>query len=244
MGRSNTATVGRAREAMEHLDDLSASSGATEPHLAYTDQLAAEAQSWVAPDSGLDDKLLRERIRHPSLIKSLLLDRLPTHRFDVLEVGGGPLPLSDLLPFRSRIVVDPCTPSYREIAPCPDHWEATIEEWPDVCGDCHSFDLVIATNSLDHVRNAKAALAAMDWTLRKGGYMAIACNESNAHHHPHPSHAINLTVGDIHRAFDAKYETVWQLDYEHDRFVYGWRRVNGRAGQPAFCWLGRKAYDA
>ena len=197
--------------------------------MSYADSLKAEAQSWVTPDSGLDDKLLRERLRHYSLIRTLLLDKLPTHRWDVLEVGGGPLPVSDLLPFRSRVVVDPCSDEYRKIAPCPDHVEAEIERW----ATSRRFDLAISTNSLDHVRSVPEALKRMGALLRPGGYVAIFCNENNALHHPHPSHVHNVTLADIHRAFDADYETVM----ERDDLRYGWVKVDGRRGQPAFAIL-------
>ena len=207
--------------------------------MSYSDSLKAEAQSWVAPDAGIEDKLLRERVRHPGLIRTLMLDRLPTHRWDILEVGGGPLPVSDLLPFRNRVVVDPCTEDYRAIAPCPDHVDAEIERFSTM----QRYSLVISTNSLDHVRSVPEALKRMDALLLRGGYMAILCAENNAFHHPHPSHRINLTLADIHRAFDAKYETVHERSYQLDGFRYGWLRVDGICGQPAFAWVGRKAYE-
>jgi len=195
---------------------------------AYGSALKAEAESWVTPDAGLEDKLLRERIRHPQLVRHLLLDKLPTHRWDILEVGGGPLPVSDLLPFRSRVVVDPCTDDYRAITPCPDHITAEIETYngPKV-------DLIISTNSLDHVRSPSLALARIKQHVKPGGYVAIFCNTNNAIHHKHPSHIHNLTVKDIHHAFDDDFETVW----ERDDLRYGWVKVDGRRGQPAFAIL-------
>ena len=50
-----------------------------------------------------------------------------------------------------------------------------------------------------------------------------------------------LTVEDIHRQLDENFETVWQLTYAADGFTYGWFPYEGRCGQPAFAWLGRKA---
>jgi SAM-dependent methyltransferase len=205
----------------------------------YGNALRAEAESWVTPDTSVEDKLLRERVRHPGMIRALQLHTLPTHRFDVLEVGGGPQPMSDLLPHRFRVVVDPCADAYRKIAPCPDHITMPIETYTL---DEPGFDLVIATNSLDHVEAVQVALERMDDALRHGGYMAILCAENNALTHPHPSHLINLTVADIHRQLDDKYETVHELTYARDGFRYGWRRFDGACGQPAFAWLGRKAY--
>lgn len=206
--------------------------------MGYSEALKAEAASWVEPDAGLDDKLTRERIRHYGLIKSLLLDKLPTHRFDIIEVGGGPMPVSDLLPFRRRVVVDPCTEDYYKIAPCSDHMAATIEGIIKLKFDA---DLIICTNALDHVRDWRHAILRMDGLLKHGGYMAILCAENNALTHPHPSHHINLTAADIHRELDEAYETVWQLTYADDDFTYGWVPYEGRCGQPAFAMLMRKA---
>lgn len=205
----------------------------------HEQSLAAEAASWTHPDVGVEDKLLRERMRHYRLIKDLLLDKLPTHRMEILEVGGGPLPVSDLLPFKTRVVIDPCTPQYEEIAPCPDHMVGKIEDDPYITDCC---DLLIATNSLDHVESFHKALSVMDSYLRRGGYMAILCAENNALTHPHPSHKINLTARDIHHVLDDRYETVWQLDWEHDHYTYGWVPYEGRCGQPAFAILMRKAF--
>jgi SAM-dependent methyltransferase len=202
------------------------------------EQLKAEVQSWVNPDAGLADKLLRERIRHHKIIKDLLLDKLPTHRFEILEVGGGPLPVSDLLPCKGRLVIDPCTDDYLAIAPCRDHIPASIEDDPYLTD---SMDLIICTNALDHVEQPGVALRVMDSYLKHGGYMAILCAENNALTHPHPSHKINLMATDIHRLLDSTYETVWQLDWANDRYRYGWVPFEGACGQPAFALLLRKA---
>lgn len=205
----------------------------------YTDSLKAEAQSWAQPDTSVSEKLLRERIRHPKLIRDLLLDRLPTRTYNILEVGGGPLPVSDLLPFNTRVVVDPCSDTYRDIAPCNDHITAEIEDYPL---GLRRFDLVLCTNALDHVRDVSEAIGAMDTYLLRGGFMAVMCAENNAIIHKHPSHQINLTAWDLHEQLDNRYETVQELTYDCDGYRYGWKRFDGRCGQPAFAWLGRKAY--
>ena len=236
MGRSNSATVGRAREAAAHLEDMTAASVSGQSE--YEQHLVAEAATWVlGDDEARAEKLTRERMRHYGIIRALLLDKLPTHRMDIIEVGGGPLPVSDLLPFKSRVVFDPCTDDYVKIAPCPDHFPARIEDDPYFTD---SADLIISTNSLDHVENPYKALAVMDTYLRPGGYMAIQCNSANAFHHPHPAHEWNLTERDIHRVLDAEYETVWELTYERDGYRYGWVSHDGRRGQPAFALTMRK----
>ena len=205
--------------------------------MSHADHLEAEAATWLISDGG--EKLLRERMRHHRIVRDLLLDRLPTHRMDILEVGGGPLPVSDLLEFRSRVVVDPCTGSYQQIAACPDHVNCAIEHY--VGGPHHRlFDLAIATNSLDHVASPPKALQAMSDLLRPGGYLAVLCAENNAFTHPHPAHEHNLTADDVHRQLDVDYETVWELTYERDGYRYGWVPYQGKRGQPAFALLLRK----
>lgn len=205
----------------------------------YESAQQAEADSWILADPRAQaEKLRRERMRHHRMIKDLLLDHLGTHDMDVMEVGGGPLPISDLLPFRSRLVIDPLSTIYAQIAPCPDHMEAKIEDDPYLTD---SMDLIIATNSLDHVENVQRALQIMDSYLRYGGYMAILCAENNAIINPHPAHKINLTARDIHNQLDATYETVWEKTWQQDGHRYGWKPYEGRCGQPAFALLMRKA---
>jgi SAM-dependent methyltransferase len=205
----------------------------------YEDQLKAEVETWnIEDEAERHEKIQRETIRHHKLVKDLLLDKLATHRMDILEVGGGPYPVSDLIQFRSRIVVDPCTDEYKKYFPCPDHINKKIEEiefsWAE------GFDLVIATNSLDHVDNVQSALYKIDSVLRPGGFAAIMCAENNALTNPHPCHEHNLTASKIHYYLDHAYETVWELTYEKDNYRYGWVEYEGKRGQPAFAILLRK----
>lgn len=206
--------------------------------LSHAETLEAEAASWIIDDPTTQaDKLLRERIRHYKLVRDLLLDKLPTSRFDVLEIGGGPLPVSDLIPHASRVVVEPLTDEYRRITPCRDHVAMNAE---DIDLDPSRFDLVIATNSLDHVDNPHLVLHVATRVLRPGGYLAILCAENNALTHPHPAHAHNLTADAIHRFVDCDFETVWELTYQRDGYRYGHILHEGRRGQPAFALLLRK----
>lgn len=208
----------------------------------YEKQLEEEVKTWcIADPKKRAEKMQRERIRHYKLVKDLLLDKLNTGEMHVLEIGGGPEPISDLIPFRYRLVVDPCTDAYSEFFPVPDHINDTGEAWlHDLAED--AFHLAIATNSLDHVREPVAVLSNMDKALAPGGFMAIMCAENNAITNPHPCHSINLTAKDIHRVLDQGYETVWELTYEKDGYRYGWREFEGRIGQPAFAILLRKVY--
>lgn len=203
----------------------------------YAAQLKAEVKTWCIPEEhDRREKIQRERIRHHKLVKDLLLDQLDTHLMDIGEVGGGPFPVSDLIPFRSRVVYDPCTDEYRKFFPCPDHENTMIEQ----VGGAPCLSLVIATNSLDHVQDPWRAVSAMDELLVPGGYMAIMCAENNALTNPHPCHEHNLTADQIHRWLDADYETVWELTYAKDGYRYGWVQYEEKRGQPAFALLLRK----
>lgn len=199
--------------------------------------LKAEVASWIIDDRAAQrEKLRRERIRHHKLVRDLLLDKLGTDEMDVLEIGGGPLPVSDLLRFRSRVVIDPLSDEYRAIAPCPDHVAMRAE---DIAIREH-FDLAIATNSLDHVASPHRVFDNMARALRHGGFIAIAGAEDNAITHPHEAHEHNLRADTIHRWADSAFETVWELTYAKDGYRYGHILHDGRRGQPAFAILLRR----
>lgn len=203
----------------------------------YPAQLEAEVETWCMDDPNVRaEKIRRERMRHPKLIRDLLLDRLGTHAMDVLEVGGGPYPVSDLLPTNRRVVVDPNSDEYRRYYPCPDHVAGKAE---DMRYD-RSFDLAICTNALDHVEDPDEVVRRMSIALAPGGYMALMCAENNALTHPHPAHALNITSDWCHRILDFDYETVWELTFARDGYRYGWVPYEGRRGQPAFALLMRK----
>ncbi len=210
----------------------------------YQQQLKDEVKTWcIEDDEERLEKYTRERIRHPKLIKDLLLDKLPTHLYNILEVGGGPEPVSDLLQFKSRIVIDPCTDEYRRFWPCPDHINATIEDVDLLQGD--NFDLVISTNALDHVENPDQALFKIDEYTKSGGYIALMYAINNALTNPHPCHVHNLTPEWAHQQLDSQYECIWELNYDKDNYRYGWVKYEGLIGQPAFAGLFRKVvgYD-
>lgn len=204
--------------------------------LNYEQALEAEAESWLRPETFVD-KVRRERIRHYRLIKDLLLDKLDTELMSILEVGGGPMPVSDLLGFASRTVVDPLSNQYREGGfPCPDHVSMQIED----LNHAALYDLIIATNSLDHVKSPHEAMRAMVKAAKPGGFLAILCAENNAITNPHPSHRYNLTASWVHEYLDRDFETVWELTYDKDGYRYGWAPWQGKRGQPAFAMLMRK----
>lgn len=208
-----------------------------EAHAVYEATLEAEVATWCIEDDAVRrEKIQREQIRHPKLIRDLLLDHLDTSDMDVLEVGGGPTPLSDLLPFGRRDVVDPLSDDYGRYFPCRDHIAMKAEEMTFE----GIFDLAISTNALDHCECPNLALLRMSDALKAGGFLAIMCAENNALTHPHPAHVHNLTAAWAHELLDHIYETVWELTYRQHGYRYGWVEFNGKRGQPAFALLMRK----
>lgn len=208
----------------------------------YQEVLDAEAETWCIQDPiRRQEKIQRERIRHPKLIKDLLLDQLDTHMMDVLEIGGGPSPVTNLLQFNTRIVVDPCTDEYAKYFPLSEseHFNAKAEEFLDDSFD-ERFDLVVCTNALDHAYTPTLVVDRIRKVTRPGGYVAIMCAENNALTNPHPCHLNNLTAETIHHWMDAEFETVWELTFRKDNYRYGWVDYQGKRGQPAFALLMRK----
>lgn len=155
---------------------------------------------------------------------------------DVCEVGGGPEPLSDILDFKSRAVIDPNTHAYKKYWSCPDHVSLQIEKLKVK----NAYDLVICTNALDHVESPDLALTKIVSSLRPGGFFAIMCAENNALTNPHPCHEHNITADFIHHRLDEDFETVWELTFGKDGYRYGWVKYQGKRGQPAFATLYRK----
>lgn len=207
----------------------------------YEEILAAEAETWCIEDEyKRHEKLQRERIRHPKLIRDLQLDKLDTHLMDILEIGGGPSPVTDLLEYESRVVVDPCTDEYARYFPVieSEQFNMKVEEMGDDWEE--RFDLIVCTNALDHVYCPVMAVDRIRAMCRPGGFVAIMCAENNALTNPHPCHINNLTAKDLHRWMDAEFETVWELTFSKDRYRYGWVEYQGKRGQPAFALLFRK----
>ncbi len=203
----------------------------------YEEHLKAEVASWLIPDERKRaEKFRRERIRHYGLIRDLLLDRLGTHDMDILEVGGGPMPVSDLLSFRSRVVIDPLSAQYATVVPCPDHVAMRAEE----LDTGPLYHLAICTNALDHVEEPSLVVRNIAKALLPGGYFAVMAAENNALTNPHPAHEHNLTADQLHHWLDRDFETVWSLTFREQGYRYGWVEFEGRRGQPAFALLMRK----
>lgn len=205
--------------------------------MSYEEHLKAEVASWLIDDPAeRAEKFTRERIRHHKLVRDLLLDKLPTWGMDVLEVGGGPMPVSDLIPFKTRAVIDPLTNQYQTVLPCRDHVAMLAEE----LSHFELYDLAICTNALDHVQRPDVVTSNIAMALKPGGYFAVMCAENNALTNPHPAHEHNLTAGALHERLDRDFETVWELNYADHGYRYGWVKFEGKRGQPAFALLLRK----
>ena len=207
----------------------------------YEEMLSAEADTWCIEDPvARQEKIQRERIRHPKLVKDLLLDQLDTHLMEVLEIGGGPSPVTNLLQCGRRMVVDPCTDEYAKYFPAPEteHFNMKVEEMGDDFEE--RFDLIVCTNALDHVYEPLMAVDRIRKMAKPGGFVAIMCAENNALTNPHPCHKNNLTAEQIHNWMDPEFETVWELTFRKDNYRYGWVEYQGKCGQPAFALLLRK----
>lgn len=207
----------------------------------YTEQLQAEVGTWCIEDEDArHEKLQRERIRHPKLIRDLNLHLLDTHLMEVLEIGGGPCPVTDFVECGRRMVVDPNTDFYARYFALPEseHFTMRAEEMGDDFEE--RFDLIVCTNALDHVQSPVAVVDRIRKMTKPGGYVAIMCAENNALTNPHPCHVHNLTAKELHRWLDPEFETCWELTFGQHGYRYGWVEYQGKCGQPAFALLMRK----
>jgi SAM-dependent methyltransferase len=202
--------------------------------------LIEEAATWCIEDAcSRHEKIQREVARYPYMAKQMGLYFIDTSDMDVLDVGGGPVGLSSVIPCNSRRVLDPLTGSYRKFFPCSDHVACYAE---DILFPSASFGLVIATNSLDHCTSPEKAVAEIIRVIRPGGYFAHFHAIDNAITHSHPAHLHNINPLWLHSFLDSDFETAWEVIYGRngDYPRYGWHSYLGKVGQPAFCGLFRK----
>lgn len=197
-----------------------------------------EASTWLLKDpEEFKNKANRETARYPLMIKQMGLNNIHTVDMTVLDIGGGPVGLSHYLPAKRRIILDPLTDEYKKMYPCSAHIKGEGESIPF---EDASIDLVIITNALDHCENPIKVLEEATRVLKPySGYLAIHSAINNAITNPHPAHAININPAWLHEFTDDKYETIWELEYPEVR--YSFQMFNGKIGQPAFTFLGRKA---
>lgn len=200
------------------------------------DILKIEAETWILKDDKKrEEKIQREIARYPFMAKLMGLNFIDTSVMDVLDIGGGPIGLSSIIPHRRRIIIDPLTKEYKKFYPCLNHIEGVGEAIPLEAG---SIDLVIMTNALDHTKNPIQVLEEIKRVLRPGFFFAHYHAIENSITHRHPAHEHSLNPEWLHTLLDSEFETVWELKYPEVR--YGWHLYKGKVGQPAFCGLYRK----
>jgi len=197
-----------------------------------------EAKTWLLEDpKEFQIKINRETARYPLMAKQMGLNIIHTMDMTVVDVGGGPIGLCHYIPAKKRIVLEPLTDEFKTMFPCTNHLQGIGEDMPF---EDNSIDLVIITNALDHCEDPTKVLGEATRVLRPySGWLAIHSAINNAITNPHPAHAININPIWLHEFVDDKYETVWGLEYPE--VTYSFQMFNGKIGQPAFTYLGRKA---
>jgi 2-polyprenyl-3-methyl-5-hydroxy-6-metoxy-1,4-benzoquinol methylase len=193
----------------------------------------SELDSWFSDDSQINrDKRIREIIRYPLLRKQMGLDALDTSDMHVYDIGCGPFGgVSTVLKSRLTTRIDPLIDEYKKNYPI---YNGLSKKAEDIQGDLKFADLIIITNALDHFDRPQEFLRQLYTFMKPGAYVAMIHAIDNAYSHPHEAHAHNVNPEVIHEYLDKDFEFVWELDYAHDKLVYGWRK------QPAHAFLARK----
>lgn len=200
----------------------------------YEDIQKEESKTWLIEDPQVfNDKKQREVARYPMIAKQMGLNFIDTSNMNVIDVGCGPFGgVSSVIPCRERHLADPLAVDYATIG------EKTIENKKAEEIDYSPYDLIIATNCIDHFEKPLEFFIRLKETMKAGAYFAHFHAIDNAITHPHPAHVFNINPQLVHNLLDTDYETVWELKYPEVR--YGWVNYNGKVGQPAFCTLFRK----
>ena len=199
--------------------------------------LDEELRTWKITDEARRwEKLERERVRYPRMLRELGIPLLRLDDKAVLDVGCGPVSALEFLPHAGRrVAADPLVDEYAEVYPerdsCIEWYDCPVEKLEF---ENDSFDVILCMNALDHVEEPATALIEMRRVLSPGGYLAVHCCENNARINPHPAHRHNLTLGWLRNLVDGDFETVVER-----RVRYGWVKWRGKVGQPAFVWMGR-----
>jgi hypothetical protein len=186
-----------------------------------------EAKTWLEGDA---DKKQREIIRYPLIKKQMGLDYLDTSNMFIADVGAGPFGgISSVLKSRGVVRIDPLRDDYAKIADVTSYSSQQAEDF-----NFSNFDLVMATNAIDHFESPTKFMVNLVNTMKSGAYFAHLHAIDNAISHPHPAHVHNINPEFINKYLDNDFECVWYLDYKNDNLIYGWRK------QPAFAGLYRK----
>lgn len=198
----------------------------------YSAVQKSEAESWLSPDTSIEEKLQRETIRYPMMIKQMGLNYLDTSKMYVMDIGasctGG---ISSILPSKKRVCVDPLKDEYAKIVDVSCFLGLKAEELKEKLSEP---DLIIVTNALDHFENPHQFLSDVVTYMKGGAYFAHFHAISNHISHPHEAHQWGVTPQMMKEYLWEDFELVWNLDYENDKLVYGWRKQN------AFAQLWRK----
>lgn len=200
--------------------------------------LVEEAKTWNIEDPvARAEKVERERIRYPKLIKDLNLHYLNFEDKKVVEIGSGPISVLSCLKVMEKTAIDPLIDEYKKF-----HRLAEDIDWLNACGEQHILgfayaDLVLIINALDHTRDPQCVIKEAIRILKPSGYLGIITCIDNAIHNPHPAHVHNIDAYKLHSMVDDTFETVHELK---DGYRYGWRHYKGKVGTPAMAWLGRK----
>lgn len=119
-----------------------------------------------------DERKKDEQTYFPLLLK--YTEDLPTDG-EILEIGCGPVCLSQLLPQKNKTFLDPLLDDFRRMYPgeLPDgeHLATIAEKIPKTSG---SYDIIICLNTLSYVLNPELVMNEMERLLRPGGRLVIA----------------------------------------------------------------------
>lgn len=193
-----------------------------------------EATTWLIDDKdSRDEKAMREQIRYKWLLKCMNLygrGSLDTSRMWIADVGCGPLGgVSTLLDGNFITRIDPLIPEYEKYF----HTENGIAQQAED-HDYSAYNLVIATNCIDHFESPDQFFLRLDETAQYSAYFAHFHAINNAISHPHEAHVHNINQEFVYSYLSDNWELVWQLDHETDKLTYGWMK------QPAMSQLWRK----
>lgn len=193
-----------------------------------------EAATWLIMDETLrNEKAQRERIRYKKILKDMNLcgkGSLDTTDMWVIDVGCGPLGgVSTLLTANMIVRADPLMEEYKKYF----HVDNGISDQAEEI-DYSIYNLVIATNCIDHFESPDAFFNQLDSTAEYSTYFAHYHAINNAITHPHEAHVHNINQEMVYDYLHNEWELVWELDYETDGLTYAWRK------QPAFSQVWRK----
>jgi len=197
-----------------------------------------ELKSWLlTTEKGRKEKIFRETIRYPRLLREMGLDRIDTSEMKILDIGGGPIGILDILPGKEKYSIDPLNSEYEKYYRPPKGTERVygIAESMNMFGD-NAFDLVVCTNAIDHVQDPKEMIEEIKRVIKYSGLFAVHFVINNAFESRNQdTHIINIDEEIFHNMVDDMFETVWDL-----KTRYGWQFYNKKRGLPAYSWLGRK----